>query len=137
MTRLRQVWRRLRALFRKNTLEAEMDEELRFHFEKQIEDNIRAGMTQQEARYAALRAFGGVEQVKEQCRDSRGIRLVEELGLRRFGLEYMQMDPWGFAPFPDGSHILFYRDLDRTCQSIAAISERDAEAYRAFSHYRW
>src|SRR5438874_2230029 len=58
--------------------------------------------------------------------------IIEELGLRRFGLEYMQMDPWGFAPFPDGSHIVFYRDLDHTCQSIAAISERDAEAYRRF-----
>jgi phytoene dehydrogenase-like protein len=58
--------------------------------------------------------------------------ILEELGLHRFGLEYMQMDPWGFAPFPDGSHILFYRDLDRTCRSIASISERDAEAYRAF-----
>src|SRR5919204_2376424 len=58
--------------------------------------------------------------------------VVEELGLSRFGLEYVPMDPWGFAPFPDGSHILFYRDLGRTCQSIAAVSERDAEAYRAF-----
>ncbi|HVF98350.1 MAG TPA: NAD(P)/FAD-dependent oxidoreductase, partial [Chloroflexia bacterium] len=58
--------------------------------------------------------------------------VIEELGLHRFGLDYMQMDPWGFAPFPDGSHILFYKDLDRTCQSIAAVSERDAERYRAF-----
>ncbi|HUP27606.1 MAG TPA: NAD(P)/FAD-dependent oxidoreductase, partial [Chloroflexia bacterium] len=58
--------------------------------------------------------------------------IMEELGLHRFGLEYMQMDPWGFAPFPDGSHIMFYRDLDSTCRSIAVISERDAEAYRAF-----
>ena len=58
--------------------------------------------------------------------------VIEELGLHRFGLEYMQMDPWGFAPFPDGSSILFYRDLDRTCQSIALISEHDAEAYRGF-----
>jgi phytoene dehydrogenase-like protein len=58
--------------------------------------------------------------------------VIEELGLQRFGLEYMQMDPWGFAPFPDGKHLLFYRDLDRTCQSIARVSERDAEAYREF-----
>jgi phytoene dehydrogenase-like protein len=58
--------------------------------------------------------------------------IIEELGLSDFGLEYMQMDPWGFAPFPDGSHILFYRDLDRTCQSLAHLSERDAEAYHAF-----
>lgn len=58
--------------------------------------------------------------------------IIEELRLHDFGLEYLQMDPWGFAPFPDGSCIVFYRDLDRTCQSIAAISGRDAEAYRAF-----
>ncbi|MEO6458345.1 MAG: NAD(P)/FAD-dependent oxidoreductase, partial [Chloroflexia bacterium] len=58
--------------------------------------------------------------------------IIEELGLHRFGLEYMQMDPWGFAPFPDGSHIIFYRDLARTCESIAAISEQDASAYRDF-----
>jgi phytoene dehydrogenase-like protein len=58
--------------------------------------------------------------------------VLRELELHRFGLEYMQMDPWGFAPFPDGSHIVFYRDLDRTCESIAAISQRDAEAYREF-----
>lgn len=58
--------------------------------------------------------------------------IIEELQLARYGLEYMQMDPWGFAPFPDGHSILFYKDLDRTCQSIAALSERDAEAYREF-----
>ena len=58
--------------------------------------------------------------------------VIRELELHRFGLEYMQMDPWGFAPFPDAPHITFWRDLDRTCQSIARISERDAEAYRAF-----
>src|SRR5437867_13090638 len=63
MTRPRQVWLRLLAFFRKNTLEAEMDEELHFHFEKQIEDNIKGGMQPEEARYAALRSFGGVEQV--------------------------------------------------------------------------
>ena len=38
----------------------------------------------------------------------------------------------GLRALPDGSHLLFYRDLDRTCQSIAALSERDAEAYREF-----
>src|SRR4051794_21744222 len=58
--------------------------------------------------------------------------VIEELRLAEFGLEYMQMDPWGFAPFPDGSHLRFFKDLDCTCQSIAAISESDAEAYRAF-----
>ena len=62
--------------------------------------------------------------------------VIEELGLHRFGLEYMQMDPWGFAPFPDGSHILFYRDLDRTCQSIAAVQRPSRSAGRSTGR-RW
>ena len=58
--------------------------------------------------------------------------IVEELELERHGLEYIDLDPLFFAPFPDGSHITIWRDLDRTCESIAAVSERDAHAYRAF-----
>jgi phytoene dehydrogenase-like protein len=58
--------------------------------------------------------------------------VIKELKLESFGLRYMQMHPWGFAPFPDGTHLLFYRDLDRTCQEIARLSPRDAEAYRRF-----
>ncbi len=58
--------------------------------------------------------------------------VVQELELERFGLRYMDMDPFAFAPFPDGSSITFYKDLDRTCASIAKISERDAQAYRDF-----
>jgi phytoene dehydrogenase-like protein len=58
--------------------------------------------------------------------------VIRELELRKFGLDYMRIDPWGFAPFPNASSITLWRDLDRTCQSIANISERDADAYRAF-----
>ena len=71
--------RRLRALFRKSELERELDCELRFHLEKEIEQNVARGMNQEEARWAALRSFGGVEQVKEESRDVRGVRFVEEL----------------------------------------------------------
>lgn len=58
--------------------------------------------------------------------------IVQDLQLQRFGLDYIDLDPLFFAPFPDGSHIAIWRDLDRTCESIAAISERDADAYRTF-----
>ena len=58
--------------------------------------------------------------------------IVRELELARFGLRYMRHDPWAYAPFPDGRSLTFYRDLDRTCDSIAAWSQRDAVAYRAF-----
>lgn len=62
--------------------------------------------------------------------------IVEELGLERFGLRYLDCDPWAFTPAcPDtgGAPIVFHRDLDRTCASIAtACGERDAAAYRRF-----
>ena len=70
--------RRLRALFRRAELERELDAEVRFHLEKEIEQNVARGMNAEEARLTALRSFGGVEQVKEESRDVRGVRVVEE-----------------------------------------------------------
>ena len=52
---------RLRSLFRRAQVEQELDEELQYHLERQIEENLAKGMTAEEARYAALRAMGGVE----------------------------------------------------------------------------
>src|SRR5688572_30065476 len=69
---------RLKVLFRKSRTEDDLSEELQFHLQREIEKNIAAGMASEEARYAALRTFGGVDQVKEKCRDVRGIRLAEE-----------------------------------------------------------
>jgi putative ABC transport system permease protein len=60
-------------------MEDELGEELRFHLEKEAEQNIARGMSAEEARRAALRSFGGVERVKEESRDARGVRFVEEL----------------------------------------------------------
>jgi predicted permease len=70
---------RLRALFFKPKMEDELQAELQFHLEREIEKNIIRGMTPEEARFAALRSFGGVERVKEESRDVRGIRLLEEV----------------------------------------------------------
>ena len=62
--------------------------------------------------------------------------IVAELQLARYGLEYIDIDPLFFAPFPDGSHFTIWRDLDKTCESIAAVSPADAENYRRFIQ-RW
>lgn len=74
---LRSLLHRLRTLGGRRRLERELDEELRFHLEAQIEENLERGMTPKEARTAALRTFGGVEQVKEACRDERGLPWLE------------------------------------------------------------
>ncbi|MCL5004892.1 MAG: ABC transporter permease [Acidobacteria bacterium] len=87
----------LRALFHKNRAEREMDDELRFHLEKQIEQNIASGMSAEEARSAALRQFGNVGVIKEECRDSWGVRFINELAQDlRYGLRQLRRNP-GFT----------------------------------------
>jgi predicted permease len=88
---------RLRSLVRRRRVERELDEELQYHLERQIEENVAAGMSSEEARYAALRAMGGIEQHKEACRDTRRVRLIEDVAQDvRFGLRTMLKNP-GFT----------------------------------------
>jgi putative ABC transport system permease protein len=60
-------------------MDREMDEEVRFHLEREAEENARRGMTPSEARRAALLTFGGVERVREECREARGVRIIKDL----------------------------------------------------------
>jgi Acidobacterial duplicated orphan permease len=69
--------RKIGALFRRKRLEMDMSEEIRLHLEMLAERNRAAGMSEEEARFAARREFGGVEQVKEICREQRGWPAVE------------------------------------------------------------
>lgn len=69
---------RLRSLFRRKAVEGELDEELRFHLEHETEKYIRSGMTPEEAARRARIELGGIEQTKEEHRDARGIRFLEE-----------------------------------------------------------
>lgn len=71
--------RKLRSLLNRSAMDHELDEEVRFHLERQIELNIAGGMSPKEAREAARRSFGGVEQAKELCREARGVSLIEDL----------------------------------------------------------
>ena len=68
---------RLRGLFEHKRLERELDDEVRFHLEMQVEDNLEAGLDPAEARYAALRSFGAIEPMKERYRERRAFALVE------------------------------------------------------------
>jgi len=70
---------RLRSLVRRRRVERELDDEFRFHLQQQIDADVTRGIDPVEARNAALRAFGGVEQKKEECRDMRHVRIVDEV----------------------------------------------------------
>ena len=87
----------LRKLFHVKQFDRELDSELHFHVEAQIETNVRAGMPPEAARQAALREFGGVELAKEECRDERGTRWLEDVWQDvHFGLRMLRKNP-GFA----------------------------------------
>ena len=62
--------------------------------------------------------------------------IVDDLRLRDYGLEYLRVDPIFYAPFPDGTSITIWQDVEKTCASIAEVSPEDAEAYRQFIE-RW
>ena len=70
---------RLRSIFRRDDVERELDDELQYHIEQQTAENVRRGMSADAARAAAIRALGNVTYRKEEVRDTRGTRWIEEL----------------------------------------------------------
>jgi putative ABC transport system permease protein len=88
---------RVRSLFKRKQVDQELKDELRDHLELQIQDNLSRGMSPEEARYAALRGLGGMAQIAEQCRDTRGVNVVEDFVQDlRYGFRQLTRSP-GFS----------------------------------------
>jgi predicted permease len=148
---------RARALLFSARHEREMDEELRFHIEREVEERVRHGADPAQARRAALVAFGGVESVREKVSDASGVRPLQDLGADlRYALRSLRRDPIytvtavlvlglglgaGTTVFTVADSVLFsqlpYREADRLVRvgqlyqqntSIWQLSTVDAQA---------
>jgi hypothetical protein len=79
MTRLiKQSRLTLRSVFRRDRVDEELDEELQYHIGRLVDEGVAKGLSQRDARYAAVRAMGATGKSKDECRDARGVNFIDD-----------------------------------------------------------
>jgi predicted permease len=97
MAWIEKLWIQLRSLFHRGRFAKELDREIQFHLDELIAENIGAGMSPEEAKYAAMRGFGNSTLLKEETREAWGWMWLEQIGQDiRYGFRVLRNKP-GFA----------------------------------------
>jgi predicted permease len=164
MAWLREFGNRVKALFSKSQQDSDLDDELAAHLDLLAQENIRRGMAADEARYAARREFGAVEQIKETYRERRGLPMLETfLKDLRFGARMLRKNP-GFTavavltlalgigattsifsvvntlllrplPFPDSNRIVILQEaIPKIVPGKMSVSAPDVADFRRLNH---
>lgn len=121
---------RLRSLFRRKQVEEDLDEEFRYHLEREIDENIAAGMSREDARLLALRAIGSLEQRREDCRDMRGLNPLDHLANDiRFACRQLRMN----AEFAVTAILILALGM---CSTIAIFAFVDAALIKPLPYER-
>src|SRR5436305_6432069 len=85
---------RLRALFHRETVDRELEDELRFHLERETEKHVAAGLSRARAERQARLEFGGMSRIKDETRHARGVILIEQVAQYfRYALRCLRLRP--------------------------------------------
>jgi predicted permease len=122
-------WLKLQTLFRRNRASQQLNDELQFHLDEQIAENIAAGMSHEEARHSAMRTFGNPTALKEETRDTWGWITLEQIAQDvRYGFRSLRKNPLFTAvamltlAFGIGANTAMFSLLDQVVLRLLPVS---------------